>query len=419
MKKQILKSILIGMLFLCMGWGNVSYSQWVAANSGLTINEVNSFTTIGSTLFASTGNISGNGHGVFKSTDSGGSWTAVNNGLLSLDTRQIISVGDTLYVAIAGTNLTDGGIYKSTDQGGTWVAANNGLPRLIAYTIVHLDGILYISINAPASVRAVYLSSDYGNNWTITSDPVLNDNTHKSIVGIGGNIIVGSDGGTEGTFLSTDNGATWNTTSITNGTDALAIVGTTVFAATGIGVKKSTDNGLTWTNTTNASGVIDNATALEVVGNCLMVATPGGRVFSSDDSGVTWNDVSTGASGSLGAEALWTDATYMYAGVCFTSTGVWRRPLSEFSCGPVGIESSEPEIYTSVFPNPASDILSIELGDQTSGTIELINMNGSVISTQQFTQQKMSIYIGNLTPGIYMVRVTTIEGTSLKKLIKN
>lgn len=248
------KSILLLLTLFIISYHPL-HAQWVQANTGLTLNEVNSFAVIGTTIFASTGNISGNGVGVFKSTDNGNNWSPVNNGLLHLNTKKIIAVGDTLFVAIAPPNITDGGIYKSTDMGANWVEVNNGLPRKLAFSIAHYQGTLYIAISAPASVREVYLSTDYGNTWTITPSSVLNNNTIKSIVGSGGNIIACADDGIGGVYFSTDNGATWNTTSITQETDALAVIGATVFAATGTGVKKSTDNGATWTSTTNTAGV--------------------------------------------------------------------------------------------------------------------------------------------------------------------
>lgn len=325
-KSLLLHALCVAFICLC-GKAN---AQWEQANSGLTLNQVNSFATVGSTIFAATGNISGNGHGVFKSTDNGDSWTAVNTGFLTLDVRQIIAVGSTLYAAVAGVNPTDGGVYISTDMGDTWAQSNTGLYRNYAYSICHVFGTLYTSIYGDQSEKWVYTSTDEGANWTLTTDPVLNNNTTKAAVMIGGNIVLASDGGQGGVFLSTDNGVTWSESSLAGGSDGLAIIGTTVFAATGTGVHKSVDNGVNWTQTTNVAGVIDNATALIAVGNTLFAARPNGNVYSSDDSGTTWTYVSEGAGGSLTTEGFGVDANYLYAGTNLTSVGVWRRALSDF-----------------------------------------------------------------------------------------
>lgn len=417
MNNYLSKSLVSALLTFCIGWSNCATAQWVKANTGLPINEVNSFATVGTTLFASTGNSSGNGMGIYKSTDHGGNWTAANTGLVSLDTRKIIAVGDTLFVAIAGVNITDGGIYKSGDGGNNWIEANNGLPRKVAYAIAYHQGTLYTSISASGGVKAVYISTENGNSWTITNSSVLNNNTPKSIVGIGGNILVASDGGVKGVYLSTDNGSNWTATSITQETDALAVVGNTVFAATGTGVKKSTDNGATWSATTNTSGIIDNATALAVVGQCLIVATPGGRVFSSNDEGTTWNDVSTGASLSLGAEALWMDATYMYAGMFGTSTAVWKRPLSEFACMNTGLEMPEHDFQATVYPNPSNGHFQLHMNPLAQTRVEIYNSTGAIVYSTTTTEQQSEIDLSQVAKGIYLLKLTNWATTYNTRLV--
>ncbi|MBK7957882.1 MAG: hypothetical protein IPK03_06980 [Bacteroidetes bacterium] len=91
MNKLQITILAITIAIFC-GWSNIAHAQWVQANTGLPINEVNSFATIGTTIFASTGNISGNGQGVYKSVDNGNNWTASNSGLVSLDTRKLLQL---------------------------------------------------------------------------------------------------------------------------------------------------------------------------------------------------------------------------------------------------------------------------------------------------------------------------------------
>lgn len=410
---KLQKTILAIVVSIFCAWSNIAHAQWVQANTGLPINEVNSFATIGTTIFASTGNISGNGQGVYKSVDNGNNWTASNSGLVSLDTRKIIAVEDTLFVAIAGTNLTDGGIYKSIDKGATWTASNNGLLRNIAYSIVHLNGILYTGISAPSSQKAVYTSSDYGRNWTITNSTVLNNNTIKSIVKVGGNILAASDGGTRGVYISKDNGATWDTTSIKSETDALAVLGTTVFAATGIGVKKSSDNGLTWTTTKNVSGVIDNAITLAVIGNCLLVGTPGGSVYSTSDNGASWNNVSTGTSLNLAPEAFGMTAGFLFAGVNFKTVGIWKRAISEFGCTSVGSNLAE-ENFSSfqIYPNPSAGIFNISSSSNIS-EVEIHTTLGEKIYDKKVNSESTSINLSDKPKGVYFYQV--IDNSSVLK----
>ncbi|MBK7957881.1 MAG: T9SS type A sorting domain-containing protein [Bacteroidetes bacterium] len=285
--------------------------------------------------------------------------------------------------------------------------------RNIAYSIVHLNGILYTGISAPSSQKAVYTSSDYGRNWTITNSSVLNNNTIKSIVKVGGNILAASDGGTRGVYISKDNGATWDTTSIKSETDALAVLGTTVFAATGIGVKKSSDNGLTWTTTKNVSGVIDNAITLAVIGNCLLVGTPGGSVYSTSDNGASWNNVSTGTSLNLAPEAFGMTAGFLFAGVNFKTVGIWKRAISEFGCTSVGSNLAE-ENFSSfhIYPNPSTGIFNF-IASSNISEIEIHTTLGEKIYTKKVNSENTSINLSDKPKGVYFYQV--IDNSSVLK----
>lgn len=72
-----------------------------------------------------------------------------------------------------------------------------------------------------------------------------------------------------------------------------------------------------------------------------------------------------------------------------------------------------------LYPNPANENINIEIADETEGTVEILNMNGAVISTQKFVHQKMIINVSELSQGVYLVRVCTPKGYSVRKLIKN
>ena len=68
-----------------------------------------------------------------------------------------------------------------------------------------------------------------------------------------------------------------------------------------------------------------------------------------------------------------------------------------------------------VFPNPAHDSINIETEFEIE-SVEIYNVQGQIVLT---TNQK-EINISNLTSGIYMVRIQSINNSSItKKLIKN
>ena len=115
----------------------------------------------------------------------------------------------------------------------------------------------------------------------------------------------GTDNGNGGgVFKSTDAGATWGATGLTNTfVGALAIdpiAPETLYAGTGYyqhdggGVFRSTDAGATWSATglTNIFGL--GALGIDPRMPSTLFASPGGGVFTSTDSGATWNAANTG-----------------------------------------------------------------------------------------------------------------------------
>jgi photosystem II stability/assembly factor-like uncharacterized protein len=407
---KIFKSILITLTcILCFQHTN---AQWVTANTGLTVQDANSFAKIGTDLFVGTGNISGNGTGVFKSTDNGVTWTAVNNGLTNLNVQQLIVSGSTLFAAIGSTGPPDGGVYRSTDNGANWTACNNGLTYAHAYNIAVLGSTLYVS-SIPSSV---FTSTDNGNNWTIVTDPILVASRVKSIITAGPNMLVASDLGTNaGVLISTNGGTSWSTTSITGETDDLQLIGNMVYAAVGDGgVYRSFDNGATW----DSVGVpTHNATALEAIDTMLIAGTPYG-VYSTCDRGATWMDISVGAGGAnLSIEAFGIDAANIYIGNTFHSVGVYSRPLTELSCDPTaGIEGSTNIGDFNIYPNPSTGIVSISNNHGSmENSVELYNLMGEII---QRTFNSTQLDLTNLPNGIYVLKIYDGKSNYSTKIIK-
>ena len=139
-----------------------------------------------------------------------------------------------------------------------------------------------------------------------------------------------------GVFLSTNFGINWTTVDsgvITNMTvHALAAIGTNLFAATdNKGVFLSTNNGASWTPIDSGLPLPSNTnypafTSLAVSGTNLFTTTLIG-VYLSTNNGNSWTLVSPGLTSSMNdPTCLATSGRYLFAG--FTS-GLWRRPLSE------------------------------------------------------------------------------------------
>lgn len=73
-----------------------------------------------------------------------------------------------------------------------------------------------------------------------------------------------------------------------------------------------------------------------------------------------------------------------------------------------------------VYPNPATEFISVQLSDlftYTNATISLIDVNGAVVTTQNFTKSTEEFDVSNAAPGIYFIVIKTNERLISKKLI--
>jgi len=123
-------------------------------------------------------------------------WIAINTGLPSAETkvRAIVEKDGEIF---AGTN---GGVYQL--NGFDWIQKNTGLTNTNVTALASIGGFLFAG-TSQGSVGGVYISSDNGNNWTLS----LNDAWINSFLTLGSNIFAGSVG--NGVWRSTNYGNTW------------------------------------------------------------------------------------------------------------------------------------------------------------------------------------------------------------------
>ena len=86
-------------------------------------------------------------------------------------------------------------------------------------------------------------------------------------------------------------------------------------------------------------------------------------------------------------------------------------------CTPVvGIANNATASF-SIVPNPATNNITITSASRLN-TIEIINFLGQTVISQQANNNKAELDIANLTKGVYFVRITTDNGTSAQKFVK-
>jgi hypothetical protein len=80
----------------------------------------------------------------------------------------------------------------------------------------------------------------------------------------------------------------------------------------------------------------------------------------------------------------------------------------------------------SIYPNPANDVLNIELSNSfdsaqlplSNTTISIINAIGEIVLTEKATSSNTTLNTSNLTNGIYFIKVESKNGSAIKKFIK-
>lgn len=73
------------------------------------------------------------------------------------------------------------------------------------------------------------------------------------------------------------------------------------------------------------------------------------------------------------------------------------------------------KLYTRVYPNPATDKVSIE-SESTLKNISIFSLNGQKVYEMALDQNNVDLNVGQLESGMYMIRLETENGTKVEKL---
>jgi chitinase len=293
----LLTSALVVIVLILPG---TSFAQWVQSDYPVTF-PVNRLCASGSTLFACS-----NG-AIFRSTNNGINWVAPAN--IGLENESVRCA------AISGANLLVGTrkvLFLSTNGGTNWSPALTG--RTVAANCIASSGTTLFA----ATYGGVWHSRDNGATWTEAGSGVGSEVNDLAVRGA--DIFAATSAGL---YLSSDNGSTWS--KLTNHfCGPIVFGGSDLFEVSHEGLFRSTDDGLNWTqvNVSVGSCVASNSTILFVGG------TEG--VLVSTDKGDSWTVANPGLMGAA-VTALAVSGGNLVAG---TTTGIWRRALSDFGTDP-------------------------------------------------------------------------------------
>jgi hypothetical protein len=70
-----------------------------------------------------------------------------------------------------------------------------------------------------------------------------------------------------------------------------------------------------------------------------------------------------------------------------------------------------------IFPNPAHDMITVMNGKPIQTTVNIIDLNGKVVYSNELNAGSLHIDVSLFPPGVYMVKVTGYDNRILKKLV--
>ncbi|HZV12342.1 MAG TPA: T9SS type A sorting domain-containing protein, partial [Candidatus Kapabacteria bacterium] len=412
---------------------------------------VNSFISIGDTVFA------GSNTGFFYSTNSGVSWVLANAGLDHETVPSLAVVGNTLFashpeepgasvmltkdngdtwfeskyfpdstdILVSNNKVLLGGggrgIKRSVDTGKSWNFIDSGITSGVWIDAIAMDGDSSIF---DFYFGSFYRSIDAGISWVaLNNSGIRGFQEFPALLLRGNNVYEAAQ--YSGFIRSTDFGTTWMNVSdsnLQNGTNALTANDEYVFAGGRVGIFRSSDSGASWVAVNK--GLNDsNITALFANGETIYAGTVFGEIYFSPDNGNHWGNVSDGLrSGSVTSFAICNG--YLFEGG--TSSGVWRRPLSEMITSvnerPVNVLPVQLNLQQN-YPNPfsAATTISYTLPQSADVTLKIFNMLGEEVSTPVSGKENMGThnisFDASLLPmGVYFYRLQSGILTAEKKM---
>ena len=316
-----MKRLTIAVLICFLSSVNL-FSQWSMVTSAPEVYQQD-IVNIDGRLILSTA-----GSGIYESDDGGETWITKNNGLNSpqaLVVYQVLEYNSMMFAA------TTDGIYKSTDSGGNWVKKSSGITIGPGAIYEFTQSIFeYNDILLTGAWNGIYYSADAGENWSLTNvsgEAVLAENIteHNNILFAAREVNNSPIG-----YRSTDGGINWEPIT---GLSFFSIITffsepPNLWAGTIAGTWLSTDNGITWEDRSNGLTADPYSSSLIRVNGVLMTALKfgGSGVFRSFDDGLNWENFSEGLPFLNSIDRL---IEYNGKLLAATSNGLWQRDVSE------------------------------------------------------------------------------------------
>ena len=83
-----------------------------------------------------------------------------------------------------------------------------------------------------------------------------------------------------------------------------------------------------------------------------------------------------------------------------------------------GIDISPKQISVSIFPNPADNILTVQLAELSDAAITLTDIEGKVVMQKLVSQNQFQLDISSLPKATYFLNIKTAKGQFNQKILK-
>ncbi|MEP7217674.1 MAG: hypothetical protein ABI876_02095 [Bacteroidota bacterium] len=284
--------------------GGASGTLFRSADNGITwspvagsgADDINALAVIGDTIIAGCGAASN--LGILRSTDGGTTGMRTTTGLSAIGIWRLLRSGNTMLAA-----PYNHGLYRTTDNGGSWNLQDIGSPGFhINALAVQGDYLLAGLVETSSNHGEIYRSSDAGITWS----QVLADTegvVEFAAEGANAIALMGNSFGTAGLRRSTDFGATWGSISGPKTSPGMPVTHILshqagLFAFTNGAVYRSYNYGDTWDSISSLTdynldigSVFSSGTTIFVAryGESEVPITGYARLYRSTDNGVRWS----------------------------------------------------------------------------------------------------------------------------------
>jgi photosystem II stability/assembly factor-like uncharacterized protein len=386
-------------------------------------------------------------HGILlHSTDTGVNWNIVS----PFSTDTVCSMSDpaiTMWwvdqthgwkINWLGTNFDDAHgavIHLTTDGGNTWqkkvLSTTIGEIGLQVQFVDNLNGWASIYNLLTGDFR-IMRSMDGGNEWNqiSTSGGIFYFIDLNNGWAITDNVILKtSDGGVNWTSQYTD-----NTPGNFNAIQFTDLNNGWVVGENGK-VIKTNDGGNNWTQVinTNISSVSNNKSVFFLNSNVGWIANsepdwPGDTIIHTMDGGTSWTHQDPNLiNGSVFSIFFQDENNGWFTGEqCVQNCSgpdslmIWAGIISHTTNG--GLTGAKENLIKNqirIYPNPASDIITLDLTivNNVDLTLNIYDVIGTLVKSEMVKQNQQQIKIGDLSNGIYMIEVKSKELNWKQKLI--